>query len=1010
MRSRLRLLLGLSLPVITGCPDGGGQDGSGPGSDTEDPTMGSATMGPGSDTEGETDTITDSDTDAADTTAGETDGECGNGEIEPGEQCDDGNLTPGDGCDASCQAEGIPEDCGDGTTDPGEDCDDGNNDPGDGCSPTCELEMPEACGNGMVDAGEQCDDGNNDAGDGCSPTCQDEVSASCGDGTVDPGEDCDDGNADDSDECLSSCTAASCGDGVVWVGHETCDDGNTTDGDDCSAACISELCGNGAIDLDEQCDNGGANGTPGNECFETCIDIDADFDMPLVFDLDTRVRGILPYAIEAGDFNGDGIVDLATVNNGSNDATVLHGFGDGRFWTPHLRETGTTPHDVELGDLDGDGRLDAVTANEGSDDVSVFLGGGAAFEAGATYSVQFSGVGFDPRAVALADVDGDGDLDIVSANQDSNTVSILTNNGAGVFAPTSSHGTFVGVNGMGPNDVKVADVTNDGELDIVTCNPITDDVSLLVGLGGGSFGAPSVFTTRVGAGGDDPEALVLADVTGDGVPDAIVASPTSDDVVVLVANPGASGFNAPVRFITLVGADGDAPQGLDVGDVDGDGEPDVVTANFNTNDVTVLMGVGGGATFEPAVVYPIDAPDVIGTAGDRPRGVRLADMDADGDLDVVTSNTISDDVTVLLNDGTGVFGAPMIFESSTGYDGTDPRALSVGDVNGDGVLDVVVSNQDTADITVVAGLGTGALAPAQTVTISVDPRGIAVGDVTGDGRLDWMATQYSTSAVRRATQGVSGQFFTANYSGPTSGLWGLSLGDIDGDADLDYVTAGYFDDIVQGLNTGGGGFSYGAYVGGVTANPVDLELHDVTGDGLLDIVAASTTSDEIRVYTGNGAGSFAAPSSFTTAQSTSGQSPWSVAVADVTGDGLMDVMTANRDSNDVSLLTNAGGGIYMPPIIIPATFFAGVAETSSVRLGDFDGDGELDLATSNRLRDTVSIVFGFGGGSFSAPQEFMVGSEPNQLAVGDFDGDGLDDVATVDGADGTVTVLLSQGH
>lgn len=1011
MRSKLPILLGLSLPALTACP-GGNEVVDGSGGESEDTT---ATSGPSTDsvtvTETATVTATEGQTDSADTTAGDTepDAICGNGELEPGEQCDDGNTDPGDGCDETCQAENIPKTCGDGMLDAGEDCDDGNNDAGDGCSPICELETPESCGNGMLDAGEQCDDGNNEPDDGCSPTCQDEVSATCGDGVVDPGEDCDDANAADDDECLSTCVQASCGDGTVWVGHETCDDGNMADGDGCTADCVSELCGNGMIDMSEQCDDGGANGTPGNDCFTTCLLIDVGFDPPLVFDLDTQTRGDGPRAIETSDFNGDGRPDLATVNQTSADVTVLYGFGDGRFWAPHLRNTGSAPHDVELADLDGDGRLDAIAANEGSDTVSVFLGGGAALQPGTEYSVQYMGVGFDPRGLAVADVDGDGDLDVVTANQDSNTVTILDGDGAGGLVAAGSFATFVGTTGMGPIDVKVADVTDDGELDIVTCNPFTDDVSLLPGLGMGNFGAAQTFTTRIGAGGDDPEALELADVTGDGIPDAITVNPTSDDIVVLVSAGG--GFGAPVRFFTLMGPDGDGPSGLAVGDITGDGEPDVVTANFNTDDVTLLEGVAGGATFLPAQVFPVDVQSPLGQAGNGPRGIDVMDMDGDGDLDVVASNTISDDVAVLLNDGAGGLAAPMVFESRIGYDGEDPRAIALGDVNDDGIPDAVVSNQDTSDVTVVAGLGAGLLAPAQTTALSAgtSPRGVALGDVTGDGVLDWVATMYSIDQIGRGTQGPSGQFFTTNYfidDGPE----GIALGDIDGDADLDVLTATYNDhEVTRMLNNGTGTFASSfAYAG--TTLPYEAELFDVTGDGLLDVVSASSSADQIRVYAGNGAGSFAGSTGYTTVQSTSGQFPIHIAVADVTGDGLLDVMTANADSNDVSLLTNAGGGIYMPPIIIPVTFAAGDADTYAVRVGDFDGDGELDVATANRNRDTISVVFGFGGGSFSAPQEFDVGALPSQIAVDDFDGDGLDDVATVDTGDDTVTVRLSQGH
>jgi hypothetical protein len=256
---------------------------------------------------------------------------------------------------------------------------------------------------------------------------------------------------------------------------------------------------------------------------------------------------------------------------------------------------------------------------------------------------------------------------------------------------------------------------------------------------------------------------------------------------------------------------------------------------------------------------------------------------------------------------------------------------------------------------------------------------------------------------------VGGQFFLASYfidDGPI----GISIGDLDGDDDLDVVTATFDDnEISRVLNTGVGAFSSVASFA-ASSGTRDVALADVTGDGNLDAVSVSNNSDHIRVFPGNGAGSFAASSTFTTQLSTSGRRPWFVDIADLTGDGLLDVVTANADSNDVSLLTNAGGGIYMDPVIIPATFDVGDSDTLSVRVGDFDGDGVLDLATANRNRDSFSIIFGFGGGSFSGPQEFMTGAEPHQLAVGDFNGDGMQDVATANFADDTVSVHLSQGH
>jgi cysteine-rich repeat protein len=145
------------------------------------------------------------------------------------------------GC--SCSSDESPSDgaCGDGTVDSGEQCDDGNQQAGDGCSAVCTTEGGGLCGNGAVDGGEQCDDGNGEAGDGCSPTCTTEGSGSCGNGTKDPGEGCDDGNTDGGDGCSTTCAVeAGCGDGVLAAG-EQCDDGNTDDGDGCEGDCTHPM-------------------------------------------------------------------------------------------------------------------------------------------------------------------------------------------------------------------------------------------------------------------------------------------------------------------------------------------------------------------------------------------------------------------------------------------------------------------------------------------------------------------------------------------------------------------------------------------------------------------------------------------------------------------------------------------------------------------------------------------------------------------------------------------------
>lgn len=163
--------------------------------------------------------------------------ECGNGNLEPGEECDDANADDTDGCLSSC----VLARCGDGVLfAASEDCDDGNQEDADGCSARCRKET--SCGDGEISGNEDCDDGGREPGDGCSEECALEPDpVTCGNGLLDENEVCDDGNLNSDDTCLPGCTWSTCGDGVVRDGVESCDDGNADNGDGCTRSCL--VCG-----------------------------------------------------------------------------------------------------------------------------------------------------------------------------------------------------------------------------------------------------------------------------------------------------------------------------------------------------------------------------------------------------------------------------------------------------------------------------------------------------------------------------------------------------------------------------------------------------------------------------------------------------------------------------------------------------------------------------------------------------------------------------------------------
>jgi len=340
------------------------------------------------------------------------------------------------------------------------------------------------------------------------------------------------------------------------------------------------------------------------------------------------------HSVEAADLDGTAGLDLLVATPGDDAVAVLAGRGDGSFAAPRRLPTGTFPKYATAADLDGDGDRDIVTANQDSTDgadVTVLRNAGDGTFAPGTDHAACS----RPHEVATGDLDGNGDLDVAVACWGGDVLSVLLGDGEGSLRPAVEVPT-----GANPHALVVADLDGDGALDIASANLGDGAVGVLLGAGDGTF-AP-VVRHAVGPGPHDIDA---GDVDGDGVLDLVTANQGGDDVGVLIGR--GDGTFAPARRVPA----GAVPKSVDLGDVDGDGALDVVTANSHGNypdgtadtDVSVLLGDGAGG-FDRPTTHPVDR---------TPFGVALADLDADGRLDVATANWHSDDVGVLRNTGNG---------------------------------------------------------------------------------------------------------------------------------------------------------------------------------------------------------------------------------------------------------------------------------------------------------------------------------------------------------------------
>ena len=286
-----------------------------------------------------------------------------------------------------------------------------------------------------------------------------------------------------------------------------------------------------------------------------------------------------PRGMVLGDFNGDGHVDIATANFNGNSVSVLLSDGHGGFQAVKTYSAGSGPQDIQAGDVNGDGKLDLVVANNSDETVTVLLGDGAGGFSQAPGSPVTVGNGV--YAVALGDIDHDGNLDIATANQDANDAAVFLGDGTGRFTEAQGSPYSTGTPASAPSAVALADVDGDGNLDLIVSNSGSSDNNVMVrlGVGNGQFQAANLW--GVGATQHTPWALAAGDVNGDGSLDLVVVNTDSDDLTVLL-NDGHASFTGTVFGL------GALPRGVTLGAFKNDGKLDIAVTNFTDGTALVL--------------------------------------------------------------------------------------------------------------------------------------------------------------------------------------------------------------------------------------------------------------------------------------------------------------------------------------------------------------------------------------------------------------------------------------
>jgi hypothetical protein len=364
--------------------------------------------------------------------------------------------------------------------------------------------------------------------------------------------------------------------------------------------------------------------------------------------------------------------------------------------------TGSIPYSVAIGDLDGDGKSDLAVANAGASTVSVFrnISSSGNIAAGSFAAKVDFAVGLSPESVAIGDLDGDGKLDLVVANRVSNTVSVLRNTSSSGIIEAGSFAASVNFSaGSSPNLVAIGDLDGDGKPDLVLSNFGSEKVSILRNTSSngiivqGSFAAKVDFTI-----GEWTSSVAICDLDGDGKPDLVVADFLSNFVSVL-RNTSSNGSIVASSFAARVDFNvGNTPRSIAIGDLDGDGKQDLVVINFNSNTVSILRNTSSnGSITAGSFAAKIDF-----ATGSFPFSVAIGDLDGDGKPDLAVANDFSDSISVFRNTSSsgsivsGSFAAKVDFNT-----GIAPRSVAIGDLDGDGKPDLAVANISSNNVSVL---------------------------------------------------------------------------------------------------------------------------------------------------------------------------------------------------------------------------------------------------------------------------------------------------------------------